>query len=319
MIYDNVTQIIKDTPIVNASNTVKRLGLSGNLYVKLEYLLPGGSKKDRIALNIINKAHERGVLAPSQPIVELTSGNTGIALAIVCRQTGHPFTAVMSAGNSMERVKMIKALGADVVLVPQAKDSIKGKVSGKDLSLAEEEAIRICKKTGAFMASQFDNLDNPLAHMTDTAEEIFAQTEGKIDAFADFIGTGGSCAGICMGLKNKNKNILCYGVEPQNASYYADKEYHGSHIIQGGGYYREISFFENIKHLFDGFVKVSDEETVNLCRILSSEDSIFAGYSTGANAAAAAKLLAGPLKGKNIIILANDTGLKYMSTALWDI
>ena len=319
MIYDNITQIIKHTPIINASNTVKRLGLCGNLYVKLEYLLPGGSKKDRIALNIINKAHNRGVLSPAQPVVELTSGNTGISLAIVCRQTGHHFTAVMSAGNSMERVKMIKALGADVVLVPQAKKSSKGKVSGEDLALAEEEAKRICKEKGAFMASQFENLDNPLAHMTDTAEEIYAQTEGKIDAFADFIGTGGSCAGVCLGLKDKNKNILCYGVEPQNASFYADKEYIGPHIIQGGGYFREISFFDNIKHLFDGFVKVSDEETISLCRILSSEDSIFAGYSTGANAAAAVKLLAGPLKGKNIIILANDTGLKYMSTALWDI
>jgi len=318
MIYDNITQIMKNTPIINASNTLKYLGVKGSLYIKLEYLLPGLSKKDRVALNIIKKANERGVLMPNQPVVETTSGNTGIGLAIVCRHTNHPFTAVMSAGNSAERVKMIKALGANIVLVPQAKNSVKGKVSGEDLKLVEAEAMRICKETGAFMASQFDNLDNPLIHQTATAEEIYSQTEGEIDAFADFIGTGGSLAGICMGLKKKNKNILCYGVEPEVASFYADKTYKGTHAIQGGGYFREVAFFENIKHLINGFIKVTDKEAIKLCRILSSEDSIFAGYSTGANAAAAVKLLEGPLENKKIIILANDTGLKYMSTDLWN-
>lgn len=317
MIYDNITQIMNNTPIINASNTTKHLGIEGNLFVKLEYLLPGMSKKDRIALNIIKKAEEKGILKPNQPVVELTSGNTGIGLALVCKQTQHPFTAVMSAGNSMERVKMIKALGADVVLVDQEKNSQKGMVSGADLALAEKKAKQLCKELNAFMASQFDNFDNAYAHEMTTAEEIYNQSNGCIDAFVDFIGTGGSFAGISLGLKSKNNEIFCYGVEPQSASYYADKHYSGSHCIQGGGYFREITFFENIKYLFDGFITVSDQEAIQLCRILAAHDGIFAGYSTGANAAAAIKLLKNDFKNKNIVILANDTGLKYMSTPLW--
>jgi cysteine synthase A len=317
MIYENITQIMNNTPIVNASKTAEYFGARGNLFVKLEYLLPGMSKKDRVAFNIIKKAEEKGLLKPNQPVVELTSGNTGIGLALVCKQTNHPFTAVMSAGNSMERVKMIKALGADVILVEQGKNSEKGMVSGGDLALAEKKAKQLCDESGAFMASQFDNCDNAYAHEMMTAQEIYEQSNGCIDAFVDFIGTGGSFAGISMGLKAKNRNIFCYGVEPQNASYYKDNHYKGSHCIQGGGYFREITFFKNIKNIFDGFITVSDEEAIEACRILASYDGIFAGYSTGANAAAAIKLLQKDFENKNIIILANDTGLKYMSTSLW--
>jgi cysteine synthase A len=317
MIYENITQIMNNTPIINASNTAKHFGVSGNLFVKLEYLLPGMSKKDRVALNIIKKAEKKGLLSPNQPVVELTSGNTGIGLALVCQQTNHPFVAVMSAGNSMERVKMIKALGADVVLVEQEQNSEKGMVSGADLALAEKKATQLCAELGAFMASQFDNYDNAYAHEMTTAQEIYEQCNGCIDAFVDFIGTGGSFAGISLGLKAKNKNIGCYGVEPQNASYYANKHHNGNHCIQGGGYFREITFFKNIKNIFDGFITITDDEAIDACRILASHDGIFSGYSTGANAAAAIKLLKEDLANKNIIILANDTGLKYMSTSLW--
>ncbi|MGP4017762.1 PLP-dependent cysteine synthase family protein [Saccharopolyspora sp. 5N708] len=165
--------------------------MEGTLLAKLEYLNPGGSKKDRVAKCIVQDAENAGLLLPGQPVVEFTSGNTGAGLAIACAVTGHPFVAVLSKGSSAERARMISALGAEVVLVDQLPDSVPGRISGGDLELVELEAQKITEERGAFRSDQFENRSNVDAHYTGTGQEIWEQTGGKIDAFADFVGTGG--------------------------------------------------------------------------------------------------------------------------------
>jgi hypothetical protein len=181
---------IGNTPIVSLDRQTR--GIDGHILAKLEYLNPGLSKKDRIARQIIEDAEADGRLRPDQTVVELTSGNTGTGLAIVCAVKGYSFVAVMSRGNSPERARMMRALGADVVLVDQLPDSCPGEVSGGDLARVEEEARRITIDRGAFRADQFSLEGNRRAHYLHTGPEILAQTGGRFDAFCDFVGSGGS-------------------------------------------------------------------------------------------------------------------------------
>lgn len=180
-LLNNITEAIGGTPMIKLSKITKHYGVEGNIYAKLEYLNPGFSKKDRIALQMIKEAEESGDLAPGQTVVELTSGNTGTGLSIVCKATGHPFVAVMSVGNSMERARMMKALGAEVVLVPQCESSVRGQVSGADLALVEMRAQALTKERNAFRSDQFNLIGNPHAHQYHTAEEMWEQTGGDID------------------------------------------------------------------------------------------------------------------------------------------
>src|SRR5580692_2486360 len=208
----SVLNAIGSTPLVELSRFTR--GLSGRLFVKLEYLNPGGSKKDRVARQIIEDAEADGSLKPQQPVVEMTSGNTGTGLSIVCAVKGYPFIAVMSRGNSQERVRMMRALGAEVVLVDQLPSSIHGQVSGGDLELVNLETTRIEKERGAFRADQFHHKGNFRAHYLHTAREILEQTDGKIDAFCDFVGSGGTFAGCTAAFKEFNPQIRCFAVEP---------------------------------------------------------------------------------------------------------
>jgi cysteine synthase A len=314
----SILDTIGNTPLITLKNITDEL--EGNIFAKLEYVSPGLSKKDRVALQIIKDAEKKGLLKKGQAVVELTSGNMGTGLAIVCKLMGYKFIAVMSKGNSIERAKMMKAFGAEVVLVDQLPDSVKGKVSGKDLELVEIEAQRITKERGAFRANQFFNLSTMYAGEQKIGVEIIQQMgDVTIDVFVDFMGTGGSFVGVSRALKKANPNTVCIGVEPENAPYYTKKgEYSGKHSIQGGGYNYELSFVENNKEFIDGFITVSDEEAMDAAKILALKECIFAGYSSGANLSAAIKLLGDSYKGKNIVILLPDSGTKYLSTELWD-
>ncbi|HPW41082.1 MAG TPA: cysteine synthase family protein [Bacillota bacterium] len=318
MVLRNALDLISNTPVVALDNITGNI--EGRIFAKLEFWAPGLSKKDRVALQVIEDAEKSGRLKPGQPVVELTSGNMGTGLAIVCKLKGYKFIAVISKGNSIERAKMMKAFGAEVVLVDQMPDSIPGQVSGKDLELVEIEAQRLTKELNAFRVDQFCNPSTSRAGEIGVANEIIQQIDERIDAFVDFMGTGGSFIGVTTALKKHFPDIKCFGVEPENARRYSNPQDIGSgkHKIQGGGYNMELPLMTEDKlKLVDGFITVSDEEAIQAARRLACEECIFAGFSAGANLAAALKLLKVDFKGKNIVILLPDSGTKYLSTDLW--
>ena len=314
-LLDSVLGAIGNTPLVDLSRLTR--GLEGRLLAKLEYLNPGFSKKDRNALQMIIEAEVDGKLKPGQTVVELTSGNTGTGLSIVCAVKGYPFVAVMSKGNSPERARMMKALGAEVILIDQLPGSKPGQVSGGDLALVEEAAQIIVKERHAFRADQFHLLASSRGHYLHTAPEILKQSNGKIDVFCDYAGTGSSFEGCAAAFKEYNPNILCYLVEPADAAVLAGRSItNPNHRIQGGGYsMMELSLI-NKSHI-DGYLQVTDEDAIDVSRRLAREEGIFAGFSSGANVAAAMQLLKSEHQGKTIVVLLPDSGLKYLSTDLW--
>ncbi|MDR3574313.1 MAG: cysteine synthase family protein [Anaerolineaceae bacterium] len=308
-------ETIGDTPLVELSRLTR--GLDGRILAKLEYLNPGYSKKDRIARQIIEDAEADGLLKPGQTVVELTSGNTGTGLSIVCAIKGYPFVAVMSRGNSMERARMMRALGAEVVLVDQLPGSKPGQVSGGDLDLVEQEAKRIAAQRQAFRADQFHLAGNFRAHYLHTGPEILRQSGGGIDAYCDFVGTGGSFAGCAAAFKEFNPSIRCYIVEPDGAAVLAGEPLTDpGHRIQGGGYAMTDLPLLRPEHI-DGYLKVADSAAIQMTRRLAREEGVFAGFSSGANLAAAMALLQTSVRGKTVAVLLCDSGLKYLSTDLW--
>jgi cysteine synthase A len=311
----SVVDVIGDTPAVELSRLTR--GLEGRIVAKLEYLNPGFSKKDRIARQILDDAITTGELRPGQAVVELTSGNTGTGLAIVCAVRGHPFVAVMSEGNSRERARMMRSLGAEVVLVPQAEGSPPGQVSGADLALVEERAQALARERRAFRANQFRREGNRRAHEEHTGPELWAQTAGRIDAFCEFVGTGGTYAGVTLALKARRPSIACYVVEPAGAAVLAGRQATDpNHRIQGGGYsIAEIALLEGVP--IDGFLQVTDDEAITTARRLAREEGIFTGYSSGAVVAAALQLLGDGHRGETVAVVLADSGLKYLSTDLW--
>jgi len=311
----SITKAIGNTPLLRLDKIAKSLELDGSIFAKLEHMSPSFSKKDRIALGMIEEAERKGLLKPGQPVLEVTSGNTGTGAALVCAAKGYRFICVMSRGNSIERVKMISAFGGEVVLVDQAPGAIKGKVSGADLELVEVEAEKLIRETGAFFLNQFNSPDNALSQEA-AANEVWEQSEGCIQVFADFLGTGGTFEGYARALKRHNQDIRCYAVEPHGLAYYKDEIIEGaSHGIQGGGYAKELANVD--PKLIDGCITVTHEEAVDMTRKLAEVEGVFAGYSSGANLMAAIKLLREQERGKNICIVINDCGLKYMSTDLY--
>lgn len=311
----SVCEAIGNTPLVELSRITK--GLQGSILAKLEYLNPGFSKKDRIALQMIQDAERDGTLQPGQTVVELTSGNTGTGLALVCGAAGHPFVAVMSKGNTPERARMMRALGAEVVLVNQMPDSQPGHVSGADLALVEREAQQITRERKAFRADQFNHPGNFRAHYLHTGPEILAQSGKAFQAFCDFAGTGGSFAGCAAAFKESNPQIRCYIVEPAGCAVLAGKPVRDpQHAIQGGGYSMPHLSMLRAEHI-DGYLQVTDQQAIQAARRLAAEEFIFAGFSSGANVAAALQLLAGPCRGQVVAVIINDSGLKYLSTDLY--
>ncbi len=311
----SVLSAIGGTPLVALSRVTR--GLDGRVLAKLDYLNPSGSKKDRIALRMIGDAERSGELRPGQTVVELTSGNTGTGLAIVCAVTSHPFIAVMSAGNSAERAQMMRALGAQVVLVDQREGSRMGHVSGEDLALVEETAARIAAERGAFRADQFHLQGNPAAHEDGTAPEIWEQSGGDVGAFCEFVGTGGTFTGIARFFKKRDPSIGCYVIEPEGAAALrGEPVVRPGHRIQGGGY--SMSSLPLLdRALVDGFLTVSDGDAIDAARRLARTEGILAGFSAGACLAGAEQLLRGPHAGETVVIVLADSGMKYLSTDLW--
>lgn len=313
--FDSIVDAIGNTPLVSLDRITR--DVDGGILAKLEMLNPGYSKKDRAARQIIFEARESGDLQDGQTVVELTSGNMGTGLAIVCGVLGHPFVAVMSRGNSEERAGMMRALGAEIVLVDQLPESRPGEVSGGDLHEVEVVALRIAKERHAFRVDQFLRDGNSNAHYLGTAPEIFSQAHGEVDVFCDFAGSAGTFAGCARYFKEQNPDIRCYVVEPEGAEAIAGKKVTSpNHPIQGGGYaMSDLPLLD--RTAIDGCVSVSAEDAIAATRRLAAEEGIFAGFSSGANLAAALELLAGPEKGKTVAIIICDSGLKYLSTGLW--
>jgi cysteine synthase A len=284
-LYHSVLETIHDTPLVELARIGREL--DGRVLAKLEYFSPGFSKKDRIALQMVEEAERSGELKPGQTVVELTSGNTGTGLAIVCSIMGYPFVAVMSRGNSMERARMMAALGAEVVLVEQADGAVPGRVSGESLRKVEEAAQRIVRERGAFRADQFSLEANRRVHYLHTGPEIIRGSGGEVTAFCDFAGTGGSFAGVATALHEHDPGIRCYVVEPEGAAVLAGRELlSGEHRIQGGGYaMAELKMLEGVR--IDGYLQVNDDDAIRWARRLAAEEGIFGGFSSGANLAAA--------------------------------
>ena len=221
---NSILDAIGDTPLVEVARLAQAQNLNGRLLVKCEYLNPGSSKKDRIALEMIREAKAKGDLRPKQVVIELTSGNTGTGLAIVCRALDHPFVAVMSRGNTMERARMMRALGAEVVLVDRAPGSLPNQVSGDDLARVEERAQELTRERGAYRCDQFNLAGNCLAHERTTGPEIWQQAGGQIDIFLDFAETAGTWTGVMRTLKRMNPEVRGYLVEPREAAVLAGSE-----------------------------------------------------------------------------------------------
>lgn len=283
----------------------------GRLLAKAEHVQPGGSVKDRAALRVLRDARESGRLAPGQPVIEMTSGNMGSGLAVVCGVLGHPFTAAMSAGNSPQRARMLEALGAEVVLVPQV-DGRPGEVTGSDIRAATEVAVELAARRGAFYVDQFNNPSCLAAHEDGTGPEIWEALDGRLDAFVAIVGTGGTFLGTSRYLKRRHPGILCAAVEPAGAEVLAGKPLvKPKHRLQGTGYALVPPQWDPA--LSDLFLAVSDDEATEWRRLLATREGLHVGFSSGANVCAAARLLASgrlPPEATVVTVLC-DTGLKY--------
>jgi cysteine synthase A len=313
----SVIDAIGSTPLVELHRLRRALGLRGRLLAKLECLNPGFSKKDRIAREMILEARREGRLAPGQPVIELTSGNTGTGLAIVCGALGHPFIAVMSRGNTAERARMMAALGAEVVIVEQAPGSPPHQVSGADLALVAARTEQLALERGAFRADQFTHRGNVLAHERHTGPEIWRQSGGAVTCFVDFAGTAGTFTGVMRALRAENPRVSGYLVEPATAAVLAGRPVtNASHRIQGGGYaMAHLPLLE--PGLVTGHLAVADAEALSAARLLAHTEGIFGGCSAGANLAGAIAVLRGPEPEATVAFLVCDSGLKYLSTDLY--
>ena len=307
-VLKKVTDFICNTPLIELKNSYDG---NGRLLVKMEFIQPGGSIKDRAALKIIRDAYKNKKLIKGQPVVEMTSGNMGAGLAVVCSAVDNPFIAAMSEGNSPERIKILRALGAEVVLVPQV-DGTPGRVTGNDIARAVEKAKEIAEEKNAFYVDQFNNPSSVSAHYTTTGPEIWNDLEGNLDAFVASIGSGGTFIGTSTFLKEQHKNIFCAAVEPENAAI-LKKGYvnNPKHIIQGTGYSLVPPQWN--PDLADEIFTVTDEEVENQTKFLARNEGLYVGYSSGANVCAALKLMkSGILKEAPVVVtVLCDTAYKY--------
>lgn len=283
----------------------------GRIVAKAEFLQPGGSVKDRAARAIVEAARRDGRLRPGMPVVEMTSGNMGAGLAVVCAALGHPFIATMSAGNSPARARMMEGLGARVVLVPQV-DGAPGRVTGADVAAAAEEAARIAREEGGFYVDQFNAAEAIAAHEATTGAEILAQFGGPVGGWVAAVGTGATFLGVARALKAAHPATLCAAVEPEGSEPLAGKPItKAQHIVQGTGYGLVPPHWD--PELMDISLAVSDAEVEAWHHRLAVEEGLYVGFSAAANVCAAAKLLAaGRLAPEaTVATVLCDTGLKY--------
>ena len=305
-IYNNLTELIGNTPLIELHAIEKTEGLKARLIAKVEYFNPGGSVKDRIALAMINDAEQKGVLKPGAIIIEPTSGNTGIGLAWVASVKGYNLILTMPETMSIERQSLLKALGATLVLTPGAK-GMKGAIE------RAEELRR--ENPGSVILQQFDNPANRTIHEATTAEEIWNDTDGNIDFFVAGVGTGGTLSGTAKGLKAHNPAIKAVAVEPASSPVLSGGN-PGPHKIQGiGAGFKPTNFNQEIA---DEILPVADNDAIATSRALAKSEGLLVGISAGAAAYAAIQIAKRPEnEGKTIVALLPDTGERYLSTVLY--
>ncbi len=306
-IYNDITELVGETPLLMLSNYTDQMGLEVNLIAKLEYFNPAGSVKDRIALAMVKDAEEKGELREGSVIIEPTSGNTGIGLASVAAARGYRIILTMPDTMSTERRNLLKAYGAEIVLTEGAK-GMQGAIDK-----AEELAAGI---QGAVIPGQFTNPSNPDVHRKTTGPEIWRDTGGEIDFFVAGIGTGGTITGVGEYLKSKNGSIRVAAVEPEDSPVLSEGR-KGPHKIQGIG----AGFIPKVLNtsIYDEIVTVGAEEAFKSAKILSKSEGLLVGISSGAALWAATEIAGRPEnKGKNIVVLLPDTGERYLSTTLFD-
>jgi cysteine synthase A len=303
MIYNNILETIGNTPIVR----LNRLAPDHvDMYVKVESFNPMGSVKDRLAYAIINDAERRGTLKPGQTVVEATSGNTGIALAMVCAAKGYPFVAIMADSFSVERRKIMRALGAKVILTPAA-DRATGTM---------RKAEQLVKERGWFLARQFENPANPEYHRNTTAPEILRDFAGRrLDYWVSGWGTGGTLTGVAEVLKAARPDIQIVATEPAGAAMLSGNEWQ-PHKIQGW----TPDFIPAVMNtdIHDQLLPMTDERAIEVSKALAAQEGIFVGISAGATLAAALKVAESADKGSVILAMLPDTGERYLSTPLFE-
>ena len=305
-IYDDITKTVGNTPLVKLRRILPPECRAVAVVAKLEFFNPGSSIKDRIAKNMIDQAEIAGILKPGGTIVEPTSGNTGVGLALVAASRGYKLIVTMPESMSVERRMLLEHFGANVVLTPAEKGMLG----------AIEKAREILENTpGAYMPQQFENPANPQIHMVTTAEEIWNDTEGEVDIFVTGVGTGGTLTGVGIVLRLRNPEVKIIAVEPEKSAILSGAP-PGKHGIQGIG----AGFIPKIldTRLIDEIIKVKDEDAVETAKKLASMEGILCGISSGAAVYAALEISKRPeSEGKLIVVVIMDTGERYLSTSLF--
>jgi cysteine synthase A len=305
-IIEGLFQAIGMTPLVRLRRVTKAHGVNANIFGKLEYFNPTGSLKDRIYLEMITKSIDVGDLKPGMEIIEASTGNAGIACAFVGGILGYKVTIIMPAGMSQERMKIIRAYGANLILTP-------GGESDVDLCIKKITEFKNANPGKYWSPDQFSNPNNPNAHYKTTGPEIWQQTNGQVDCFLASQGTGGALTGIGQFLKERNSSVVLYAVEPSEAPILSRRLW-GTHKIEGigdGFVPRNLDL-----RLIKGIITTTSEEAIDFARRLSLDEGIFCGVSSGCNVAAAIKIAKRHPGLKNIVTMINDTGQRYLSTEL---
>ncbi len=299
MIYNNIYELIGNTPIIKLNNLTDEL--SADIYLKLEWFNPGGSVKDRIAISMIEAAEKEGLLKKRDTLIEPTSGNTGIGLAMVAASKGYKIILTMPESLSIERRKILKGYGAELILTKDMDDAI---------SIAKE----LSEKHGYFMPMQFKNINNPLAHMKNTALEIINDLP-DLDYFIVSVGTGGTITGVGTILKEHNPNIIIKAIEPINSAVLSGGE-PGKHTIQGIG----AGFIPEVLDtlIYDEVITIEDKHAYETARLLAKELGLFVGISTGANVYACIELAKKLGPNKKILTVSPSNAERYLSTELFD-
>lgn len=305
-VYSAITELVGGTPLLELTGTEKAEGLEAKLYAKLEYFNPAGSVKDRVAVEMIDDAEAKGLLKKGSVIIEPTSGNTGIGLAMVAAARGYRLIIAMPETMSIERRNLMKAYGAELVLTDGA----------KGMTGAIEKAEELSKEIpGSFIPSQFTNLANPQAHYKSTGAEIWNDTDGKVDIFVAGVGTGGTISGTGRYLKEKNPDVKVIAVEPKSSPVLSEGKA-GPHKIQGIG----AGFVPDIldTSVYDEIIAVDNDDAFAAGKAVARNEGFLVGISSGAAVYAAVQLAKRPEnKGKTIVALLPDTGERYLSTPMF--
>ncbi len=306
-IANKLTELVGSTPLVQLNTYSEKAGLATPITAKVEFFNPGGSVKDRIALNMVERAEADGLLKPGATIIEPTSGNTGVGLALVSAVKGYHLILTMPETMSIERRKLVAAYGAEVVLTPGAQ-GMKG-------AIAKAEELRDSIE-GSIILQQFENPNNPATHYATTAEELWRDTDGQIDVFVAGAGTGGTVSGVGKRLKELNPNVYIVAVEPETSAVLSG-EPAGPHKIQGIGAGFVPKTFN--REVVDEIIKCPNDAAILTSRNLALTEGLLVGISSGASAYGASVIANRPeFVGKRIVALLPDTGERYLSTVLYD-